>query len=105
VRDYFCGTGRVVDAARAAGYAMSATDIVDRGYQHFDGLLDFLTLDRLDPDVSIIANPPFEDRILQHSTSCMAGTKKAAANERCNYFLRHIPCSPAVRITDAAKQV
>jgi hypothetical protein len=31
-----------------------------------DQTLDFLTVDRLDPDVSIVANPPFSDRILQH---------------------------------------
>jgi hypothetical protein len=69
VQDYFCGTGRAVDAGRAAGYAMSATDIVDRGYRHFNGLLDFFAVDRLDPDVSIVGNPPFEDRILRHAIS------------------------------------
>jgi hypothetical protein len=28
--DPFCGTGRVADAGRAAGYSVWATDIVDR---------------------------------------------------------------------------
>ena len=69
VTDPFCGTGRVAEAARLAGYSVWATDIVDRGYKHFDGVEDFLTIDRLDPDESIVGNPPFEDRILRHAIS------------------------------------
>jgi hypothetical protein len=65
--DPFCGTGRVAEAARLAGCSVRATDIVDRGYKHFSGIEDFLTIDRLDPDVSLIGNPPFLDRFLQHA--------------------------------------
>jgi hypothetical protein len=67
IRDYFCGTGRVADAGRGAGYYVRATDIVDRGCLHFDGVEDFLTVTRIEPDVSIVGNPPFSDRILQHA--------------------------------------
>jgi hypothetical protein len=66
VWDPFAGWGRVAEAARAAGYMVRATDIADRGYAHLDQTLDFLTVDRLDPDVSITSNPPFEDHILRH---------------------------------------
>jgi hypothetical protein len=66
-RDYFCGTGQGADAARAAGYQVRGTDITDYGYELFDGIEDFLAVDRIDPDVSLVSNPPFEDRILQHA--------------------------------------
>jgi hypothetical protein len=67
VTDPFCGTGRCADAARLHGHSVWATDLVDRGYEHFNGVEDFLTVDRLDPDESIVGNPPFDDRILQHA--------------------------------------
>jgi hypothetical protein len=67
VRNYFCGTGQVADAARTAGYQVRATDIADYGYEHFDGVEDFLAVDRIDPTISIFGNPPFSDRILQHA--------------------------------------
>jgi hypothetical protein len=67
VWDPFCGWGRVVEAARAAGYATRATDIAARGYAQFDGIQDFLKVDHLDRDVSIVGNPPFEDEIVQHA--------------------------------------
>ena len=69
VGDYFCGTGQVADAARAAGYQVRATDITDYGYELFDGVEDFLAVDRIDPIVSIVGNPPFDDQILQHAIS------------------------------------
>jgi hypothetical protein len=67
--DPFCGTGRVADAARAAGYRTYATDLVDCGYEHFNGVQDFLTVNDLHPDVNLVGNPPFDDRVLQHALS------------------------------------
>jgi hypothetical protein len=64
--DPFAGWGRVIKAARAAGYATLATDIVDRGYP-LDAIQDFLTIKHLSPDVSIVGNPPFTDEIAQHA--------------------------------------
>ena len=66
VWDPFCGWGRVVEAARAAGYAVRASDIADRGYP-LDAIEDFLTVRRLAPDVSIVGNPPFTDAIARHA--------------------------------------
>jgi hypothetical protein len=43
--DPFAGWGRIVEAARAAGYATRATDIADRGYAQLDGIQDFLKVD------------------------------------------------------------
>jgi hypothetical protein len=67
--DPFAGTGRVVEAGRAAGYEVYAGDIVDREYLILDEVKDFLTvhsLGHLDPNVSLVGNPPFDDEILQH---------------------------------------
>jgi hypothetical protein len=65
--DPFAGWGRVAENARAAGYSVRATDIADRGYARLDGLQDFLTVERLDSNVSIVGNPPFVDAIVQHA--------------------------------------
>jgi hypothetical protein len=55
--DPACGTGGIVEAARAVGYQTIATDIVDRGYGHFDGCVDFLCSDRR--VANVVTNPPY----------------------------------------------
>jgi hypothetical protein len=73
IMDPFAGWGRCVAAARTAGYRTIASDIVDRtanlcaepGFT-LDAVQDFLTVDHINPDVSILGNPPFDDAILQH---------------------------------------
>jgi hypothetical protein len=57
--DPACGFGRVPEAARRAGYNTRATEIVDRGYEHFQGGADFLLCDRPHAE-NIVCNPPFE---------------------------------------------
>jgi hypothetical protein len=57
--DPACGIGRIPDAAQRAGYHTIATDIVDRGYPGFDGLVDFLQSDRRVDN--IVTNPPYRD--------------------------------------------
>ena len=64
--DPFAGWGRIAEAARATGYMVRATDIADRGYP-LDGVEDFLAVDHVDPDVSIVGNPPFDDEIVRHA--------------------------------------
>jgi len=66
--DPFCGIGRCSDAARRCGYKTYATDIVDRGYQHFDRTLNFLLCERALGN-NIVTNPPFQicDQALRHS--------------------------------------
>jgi hypothetical protein len=58
IEDPACGVGRIPEAARKAGYATYATDIVDRGYQHFRGCADFLQCERLHAD-NVVCNPNF----------------------------------------------
>lgn len=60
--DPACGTGRIVEAARRAGYRTIATDSVDRGYFRFDGVLDFLSEDcERVAAVNVVTNPPFTE--------------------------------------------
>jgi len=61
VWDPACGIGRIVESARVAGYRTLATDIVDRGYSHFTGELDFLAEVGRIPATNIVCNPPFTE--------------------------------------------
>jgi hypothetical protein len=61
--DPCCGFGRIPEAAKAAGHAIVATDISDRGYKGFDGPLNFLHADDCVAH-NIVCNPPFN--IAQH---------------------------------------
>src|SRR5262249_34166399 len=54
-----CGLARIPEAARAAGYAAFASDLVDRGYRYFDEALNFLACEHRLGD-SIVTNPPFQ---------------------------------------------
>src|SRR5262245_65627588 len=57
IHDPACGLGRIADAARAAGYKVIATDLIDRGYPQFDGIEDFLRSERRVDN--IVCNPPY----------------------------------------------
>ena len=59
IYDPACGIGRIPDAAQRADYQTLATDIVDRGYSKFYGLVDFLQSDRRTDN--IVTNPPYQD--------------------------------------------
>lgn len=62
VWDPHCGIGTIPEVLRQAGYETKATDLVDRGYEHFDGCLDFLQ-GRLSvghpPEHDFAFNPPY----------------------------------------------
>jgi hypothetical protein len=61
VWDPCCGFGRVCESARAAGYPVEYSDIVDRGYRpdSRDRIVDFF--DCVDGDcANIVCNPPFD---------------------------------------------
>jgi hypothetical protein len=74
--DPACGSGRAVEAARRAGYRTFATDLVDRGYQHFDAAFDFINCKRRPSKiVSIVSNPPFDicDQFVRHALELATG--------------------------------
>jgi hypothetical protein len=58
VWDPCCGFGNVAEAARAAGYRVIATDLVNRGYQKLDGVADFLHCERR--VANVVCNPPYD---------------------------------------------
>lgn len=55
IHDPACGEGRIVEAARRAGYVATGSDLVDRGYG--TGGIDFYK-DRT-PRSSLVCNPPY----------------------------------------------
>lgn len=59
VWDPCCGFGRIPDAARAAGYFVFASDIIDRGYDALSECSDFLCCNDHQASESIVCNPPF----------------------------------------------
>jgi hypothetical protein len=62
ILDPACGWGRIPQAAKAAGYTVIASDIVDRR-RELDGIpfhiLDFLERSPIQSAYSIVSNPPF----------------------------------------------
>ena len=60
VWDCCCGTGRIPQAPRRAGYTTVATDIANRGYHHLDGIDDFLQCDRRVETSSQLRSPRAE---------------------------------------------
>jgi len=74
--DPCCGVGHIAESAHRAGYEVFASDIVDRGYQHFNGCLDFLQCER-PRGANYVFNPPFDhvEAFVRHALS-MIRTKK-----------------------------
>ncbi len=78
VWDPCCGFGRIPDSAIKAGLPAMGTDIVDRGYQEFEGVQDFLT-SHSDNIPNIVCNPPFNiaARFAEHALA-LNGVQKVA---------------------------
>jgi Methylase of polypeptide chain release factors len=56
-----CGNGQMAEVLRKHGYDVLATDVKDYGYQHMQGVQDFLSVEYVDPVIDvIITNPPYE---------------------------------------------
>jgi hypothetical protein len=73
--DPACGLGRIITAARAAGYITLATDIVDRGCFPFDGCVNFFHRNRTPKARDIVCNPPFDlcDAFVKHALRLTTG--------------------------------
>jgi hypothetical protein len=56
--DPCCGFGRIPDSATKAGLYGIGTDVADRGWRDFAGVLDFLATDKFRAP-NIVCNPPF----------------------------------------------
>lgn len=57
-----CGAGHLSEVLKTCGYKVCSTDIRDRGYERFDGELDFLTAQDapFTGDFDILTNPPYK---------------------------------------------
>jgi hypothetical protein len=56
-----CGEGHLSEVLRLRGADVLSTDIKDYGYEHFNGVSDFMAVDAVDPSVRmIVTNPPFD---------------------------------------------
>lgn len=58
-----CGKGHLSERLTQLGFDVHSTDIRDRGYEHFDGKLDFLTAQGTpfaDHYFDILTNPPYK---------------------------------------------
>lgn len=55
-----CGMGHLSIPLQYRGYNVVSTDIVDRDYQNFDGIKDFLEVDTEKFSGDILTNPPFK---------------------------------------------
>lgn len=57
-----CGAGHLSEALRTCGYEVYSTDIRNRGYEHFDGELDFLSAQKapFEGNFDILTNPPYK---------------------------------------------
>lgn len=54
-----CGGGHLSEVLIRHGHAVMSTDIVDRGFAEFDGVLDFMSVNKSNVDCDIITNPPY----------------------------------------------
>lgn len=97
VWDPACGSGTIPEVFRGDGIRVSATDIVDRGYLHFAGCVDFLApmLHALPTVSNIISNPPyklteaFARRALElarHKVALLTNIKFLASQKRHRLF-------------------
>ena len=56
-----CGAGWISDVLLERSYNVLSTDIRDYGYKHMQGVVDFLTVNEVDPRVRcIFTNPPYD---------------------------------------------
>jgi hypothetical protein len=62
IHDPFCGEGRIVEAARRAGYEATGADIVDRGFPDTE-IIDFRTDHR--PRTTLVFNGPYGKNVYE----------------------------------------
>lgn len=71
--EYAYGDGVISKVLHKQFSSVSSTDIIDRGYERFDGIYDFIKDDSLQRTENIITNPPFK-----HAEEFIRRSKKNA---------------------------
>lgn len=97
IYDPSCGFGRIPESARVAGYLTTATDLVDRGYQHMNGAINFFSVSRSVPN--IVSNPPF-DIFRQYA---MQALKLAERKVALIWLVRTLPAARWLEDTPLAR--
>jgi hypothetical protein len=99
VWDPACGSGRIPDAARAAGYSVVATDAVNRGYEHFNKVLDFFGCDELLGNV-VVSNPPYDyvREFVEHALILGADAVAMICQARWLNAARWLQTTPLARV-------
>jgi hypothetical protein len=98
IHDPACGEGRIVIAAKRAGYAATRRDIADRGFGDAE-IIDFLKDGR--PRGTLVFNAPYEANepfiehaqiVAQHSVAALVRVPFLCGQERYrNIYSRHPP--------------
>jgi len=79
IYDPACGTGRILSAARDAGYSTTGSDIVERAKLDNFTQQDFLTRrEPIDRFTSVVCNPPFDHVQEFIEQALYLGTRKVA---------------------------
>jgi hypothetical protein len=101
VWDCACGTGRIIESARNAGYHVVATDLIDRGYQHFNGRVDFLGCEHRCAE-NIVVNPPFDlcERFACHA---LTGLDQPPNKVAVIWLVRRLPAARWLSSTPRAR--
>ena len=78
-----CGQGHLSERLKSFGYKVFNTDIIDRGYQDFNEVLDFLTCDGWKGHLfqgDIITNPPYKycSEFIKKSLDVVGNGRKVA---------------------------
>lgn len=105
IHDPYCGSGRIVRAAWAAGYEATGSDLVDRGFEHAVAGIDFL--DDWIPRQTLVFNPPslpgdpdYIDKFIAHAlqaASCVAAIVAIPyLAGQAHYWIFYRPQPPAL---------
>lgn len=77
-----CGAGHLSEALKTCGYKVYSTDIRDRGYDSFNGVLDFLSVHKapFEGDFDILTNPPYKyaKEFVEHALDIVDDGRKVA---------------------------
>jgi hypothetical protein len=105
IHDPFCGQGRIVRAARAAGYEATGSDLCDRGFEHAEVGINFLK--DWTPRKTLVFNPPsppwdkdYVDKCIAHAlhvASCVASIVAIPyLAGQAHYWMFYRPLPPAL---------
>jgi hypothetical protein len=105
IHDPFCGQGRIVRAAPAAGYEATGSDLCDRGFEHAKIGINFL--EDWTPRKTLVFNPPsppwdkdYVDKCIAHALHVASRVAAIVAIPylagQAHYWMFYRPLPPAL---------